>query len=120
MNKLFTAYGKLTRKEIKAINDAAGKDIFAEIDADKTNYKTYFEMRTISRKSLDDFLSDFNADDIIGFATNNFYEMYVEYCELNDVEPISNIEFSKYVKSEFNINIISKKINGVCRRVFVR
>ena len=120
MNELFTAYGKLTRKEIKAINDAAGKDIFAEIDADKTECKTYFELRTISRKSLDDFLSDFKTDDIIGFATNNFYDMYIEYCEINDVEPISNIEFSKYVKSEFNINIISKKINGVCRRVFVR
>lgn len=120
MNELFTAYGKLTRNEIKAINDAAGKDIFAEIDVDKTECKTYFELRTISRKSLDDFLSDFNADQIVGLVTNNFYSMYLEYCETNEAEPISNIEFSKYVKSEFNINIISKKINGVCRRVFVR
>lgn len=120
MNALFTAYGKLTRGEIKAINDAAGKDVFASILADRTKCKTYFESRTLQKKGLADFLSDFKADDIIGFVTSNFYDMYTEYCDLNDVEPISNIEFSKCVKAEFNIDIISKKINGVCRRVFVR
>lgn len=120
MNELLTAYGKLTRGEIKAINDAAGKDIFASIEPNKVIYKTYFELRAMSRKALDDFLSDFNADNIIGMTTNNFYSMYIEYCETNEVDPISNIEFSKCVKSEFNVDIISKKINGVCRRVFVR
>ena len=120
MNELLTAYGKLTTNERKAINEAAGKNIFASIDPNKATYKTYFEIRAMSKKGFDDFLSDFDADKIIGLTTNNFYEMYVEFCETNGVDPISNIEFSKHVKSELNVNIISKKINGVCRRVFVR
>lgn len=120
MNELLIAYGKLTRGEIKAINAAAGKDIFTSIEIDKKTCKTYVELRALSIKSVFDFLSDYKTDDVINVITRDLYRKYVEYCDKNNIKPISNVEFSKYVKNHFGIDIITKKINGVCRRVFVR
>lgn len=65
--------------------------------------------------SLYDFLKSIP---VIGIPTNQIYQKYCNWCQDNNFEPISNIEFSKQAKRLLNIDIISKRIDKQTRRVF--
>ena len=118
-NKALSAFIKLTREERQALNEISGKNIFAEIKMSYKNPKSNFERDLISEIWFEKFISDYTDNDINGLITNCFYATYCEFCSNNNVFPISNIEFSKRVKTELNVIIINKKIGGKKRRVFV-
>lgn len=61
-----------------------------------------------------------HIDDIENEPTKDAYRKYVEYCLANNLQPLSNIEFSKQVKSKFGFDIADKRINGTKYRIFVR
>ena len=52
--------------------------------------------------------------------TANVYKKYSEFCIANTFTPMSNIEFSKQIKKRFNMEIVSKSVNGRKYRVFVK
>ena len=118
-NKALSAFIKLTREERQALNELAGKNIFAEIKTSSKNPESSFERGLMSEIWFEKFISDYTANDVNGLITNCFYATYCEFCTDNNVLPISNIEFSKRVKTELNVIIINKKIGGKKRRVFV-
>lgn len=64
------------------------------------------------------FFKDFGKDEIENEPTNKIYKMYHEYCIVNSLQPLSNIEFSKQVKKKFDFDICDKKIDGKKFRVF--
>lgn len=78
------------------------------------------------QKSIDEYkevnnpILLFFKDDIkiINEPTNEIYARYKEFCVANNFTPISNIEFSKQVKRQFNVEIKSKSINGKKYRIF--
>ncbi|MFA9379136.1 MAG: hypothetical protein ACERKZ_20675 [Lachnotalea sp.] len=53
-------------------------------------------------------------------ATNQVYYEYVNYCKQMEYEPMNKIHFSKFVNKWFGYTIISKKVNGNKRQVFIK
>jgi putative DNA primase/helicase len=51
--------------------------------------------------------------------TNEVYKHYQEYCIRSNLQPLSNIEFSKQVKRYFNFEVADKKIQGKKYRIFI-
>ncbi|MGS5516888.1 DNA primase family protein [Clostridioides difficile] len=60
-----------------------------------------------------------DVDKIENESTKEIYMKYQEYCILNGLQPISNVEFSRQVVKKFGYDIKDKKINGKKYRVFV-
>lgn len=60
-----------------------------------------------------------DVDKIKNESTKEIYMKYQEYCILNGLQPISNVEFSRQVVKKFGYDIKDKKINGKKYRVFV-
>jgi len=66
------------------------------------------------------FFKEVGHDEIENEPTKDVYKRYQEYCLANNLQPMSNIEFSKQVKKKFNFEIADKKIDGKKYRIFVR
>ena len=65
------------------------------------------------------FFEDLNFDlDIDLQPTNVVYEKYREFCIENNLQPMSNIEFTKSINREFGTTVIRKRIDGKLRRIF--
>lgn len=65
------------------------------------------------------FFKEVGQDEIENEPTNQVYKRYQEYCLANNLQPLSNIEFSKQVKKKFNFEIVDKKIDGKKYRIFI-
>lgn len=66
------------------------------------------------------WLKDLTESDVLNEPTPNVYKKYNEYCLVNNLQPLSNIEFSKKIKKHFDLDIGDKKVNGTKHRVFVK
>lgn len=66
------------------------------------------------------FFKEVDADDIENEPTKEIYKMYSEFCLANAFNPMSNIEFSKQVKKQFDFEIKDKTIKGKKYRIFVK
>lgn len=66
------------------------------------------------------FFKEVGADDIENEPTKEIYKMYSEFCLANAFNPMSNIEFSKQVKKQFDFEIKDKTIRGKKYRIFVK
>jgi len=51
--------------------------------------------------------------------TSDVYKRYHEYCLANNLQPMSNIEFSKQINKLLNFQVISKRIGSKVYRIFV-
>jgi len=65
------------------------------------------------------FFKEVDRDQIENEPTNQAYKSYQEYCLANSLQPLSNGEFSKQVKKQFDFVIADRKINGKKYRIFV-
>ncbi|HCU3073633.1 TPA: DNA primase [Clostridioides difficile] len=59
-------------------------------------------------------------DKIENESTKEIYRKYQEYCILNGLQPISNIEFSRQVVKKFGYEVKDKRIQGKKYKVFTR
>lgn len=66
------------------------------------------------------FFKEVGQEQIENEPTKNVYKKYQEYCILNSLQPMSNIEFSKQVNKKFDLEIADKKIDGKKYRIFTR
>lgn len=66
------------------------------------------------------FIKECESEDfqIENNPTSNVYKRYNEYCLANNLNPMSNIEFSKQINKLLNFQIIDKKISGKKYRIF--
>ncbi|MCG8254365.1 phage/plasmid primase, P4 family, partial [Clostridioides difficile] len=60
------------------------------------------------------------VDKIENESTKEIYRKYQEYCILNGLQPISNIEFSRQVVKKFGYEVKDKRIQGKKYKVFTR
>ncbi|HBG5502791.1 phage/plasmid primase, P4 family, C-terminal domain [Clostridioides difficile] len=60
------------------------------------------------------------VDKIENESTKEIYKKYQEYCILNGLQPISNIEFSRQVVKKFGYEVKDKRIQGKKYKVFTR
>ena len=66
------------------------------------------------------FFKELNATDIENQPTKDVYARYSLFCSENGFTAMSNIEFSKQVKSYFEVEIINKSIKGTKYRIFTK
>lgn len=66
------------------------------------------------------FFKDNGEETIINEPTSKCYMKYKEFCISNSFQPVSQIEFSKSVKRQFDCSIEERKIAGKRYRVFVK
>lgn len=64
------------------------------------------------------FFKECGRAEIINQSTKDIYMQYSMFCTENNMQPMSNIEFSKQVKKKFDLEIMDKRINGKKRRIF--
>ena len=65
------------------------------------------------------FLKEIEKDEIENEPTKDIYKQYQVYCAENNFQPLSNIEFSKQIKKHFDFDIVSRRIDGKVKRIFV-
>lgn len=67
------------------------------------------------------FIRECEAEDfqIENNPTNSAYRRYTEYCLANNLNAMSNIEFSKQINRLLDLQIVNRKINGKKHRVFI-
>ena len=66
------------------------------------------------------FLEELDEDDIFNQETRSVYTKYYGYCAANSLQPMSNIEFSKYIKKQYDCDIAVRRIDGKPARLFIR
>ena len=66
------------------------------------------------------FFNEITIDDLLNNPTRDIYTRYMVFCAENGFNAMSNVEFSKKIKQQFNVEIVNKKINGKKYRVFVK
>lgn len=64
------------------------------------------------------FFKEITMEEVENEPTRDIYKRYQVYCSENNLQALSNIEFSKQVKAKFGFNIVDRKINGKKYRVF--
>jgi putative DNA primase/helicase len=64
------------------------------------------------------FFKSVELSEILNEPTNKVYKLYQEYCIRNNLQSLSNIEFSRQVKRHFDIDIVDKTIKGKKYRIF--
>ncbi len=68
------------------------------------------------------FIREVELDDdfkIENEPTKDVYKRYQEYCLSNNLQPMSNIEFSKQINRILNMQVIVKRIGNKTHRLFV-
>ena len=65
------------------------------------------------------FFRSIELNEILNEPTNQIYKLYQEYCIRDNLQPLSNIEFSKQMKRYFNLEIVDKKVRGTKYRIFI-
>lgn len=67
------------------------------------------------------FIEDSDIDtDIVNEPTRDVYRRYTVFCAENNMNPMSNIQFSKVIKRELDLSIKAVRVNGRKCNVFVR
>lgn len=68
------------------------------------------------------FIREVEMDDefkIENEPTKDVYKRYQEYCLANNLQPMSNIEFSKQINRILNMQVVIKRVGNKTYRVFV-
>lgn len=64
------------------------------------------------------FIADCGVDAIENEPTNEVYKRYQVFCAENNMQPMSNIIFTKQINKRLGFETIQKKVNGVNKRIF--
>lgn len=68
--------------------------------------------------SVNLYLDELNKNHFLDRETNTVYRHYKEWCEINELTPVSAIEFGKYVHINCNVKSKVVKINRKPVRVY--
>ena len=60
------------------------------------------------------------AIDIENEPTGKVYVKYTDFCLINNLSPMSNIEFSKTVVKHYDVKVSTKRVDGKVTRVFTK
>lgn len=66
------------------------------------------------------FFKGITEKEVVNEPTNEIYKMYNEFCLANTFTPMSNIEFSKQIKKQFDLEIVNRTVKGKKYRIFVK
>jgi putative DNA primase/helicase len=65
------------------------------------------------------FFRGIEPGEILNEPTSKVYRLYRDHCFHGNLQPLSNIEFSRQAKRHFSVDIADRKIKGTKYRIFV-
>lgn len=80
-------------------------------------------LRSISKpveidEDLQEYLTVYERDEIIGVSTGGVYREYLDFCENEELTPVSHMKFTQAVKYTFDLNVKVIKEDGKSVRVY--
>lgn len=64
------------------------------------------------------FCGELEVGDVVGKSTRDLYAKYSIFCSENNFSPMSNIEFSRQIRRQFNVEIVEKRVSGKKYKIF--
>lgn len=77
------------------------------------------EVRTILPQEINDITDFLQSINVVGRISGDVYAEYKGWCIANNLNPMAHIAFSKIVNKTLGTHIVPKRVDRVCRRVFV-
>ena len=111
--------GEKKRFTGKIVN-ANGNNVDVEIYNGDIITKHVDEVRVYILSPIDDFLSKFDKNEIIGMTTGDLFSNYNDYCTEHKDKPMDRCLFTKYVLDKFDLSAIDKKISGRKYKIFTK
>ena len=105
----------LIRLGLKALKKVLIERKFTESEQVQKQLEEYQE----TNNPIIGFFKEIDRDEIENEPTKEVYKRYTVYCAENGLQPMSQIGFSKQLTTNFNFEIIDKKINGKKQRILI-
>ena len=106
----------LIKLGLEGLKRVLKNQLFTTSDRVEKELKEYEE----SNNPILGFIKEITIEEVENEPTKDVYKRYQVYCSENNLQALSNIEFSKQVKAKFELDIVDRKIDGKKYRVFVR
>ena len=71
------------------------------------------------KSSIHSFLEEIGTDDLNGQITLQVYRAYKEYCIVNNLSPVSKIEFSRQICGIKNLKTKDIRVAGIKMKMFI-
>lgn len=101
---------------VRGLQDVLAEKSFAICDEVQEQLEEYAE----TNNPIGTFFNDLEEDELFNAPTKDIYLEYTGFCAMNNLKPVSNIEFSRQVKKHFGVVIKDKKIDGKKFRIFAK
>ena len=69
-------------------------------------------------EELEEYLTVYEKSELIGVSTGDVYKEYLEFCENEELTPVTHKKFTQAIKYTFDLNVRVMKIDSKSVRVF--
>lgn len=66
------------------------------------------------------FLKEYGEENIVREPVGDVYRLYTVFCSENNMQPMSNIVFSKQINKRLRTEVVVQKIRGKATRIFIK
>lgn len=66
------------------------------------------------------FFEDLQTNEYENQPIKQVYTTYTEYCVRNGMQPVSNIQFGKEIKKHYDLQSVTRRVNGESTRIYRR
>ena len=103
-------------KCISHLRDVMANEAFTRCELVESEIKEF----EVSNNPIILFFDDLEEEDHLYDPTDIVYKKYTGFCYSNNVQPVSNIEFSKQIRKRFNLEVKQRRDGKERKRYYVK
>ena len=103
-------------KCISHLRDVVANEAFTRCELVESEIKEF----EVSNNPIILFFDDLEEEDYLYDPTDIVYKKYTGFCYSNNVQPVSNIEFSKQIRKRFNLEVKQRRDGKERKRYYVK
>lgn len=103
-------------KCISHLRDVMANEAFTRCEVVESEIKEF----EVSNNPIILFFDDLEEEDYLYDPTDIVYKKYTGFCYSNNVQPVSNIEFSKQIRRRFNLEVKQRRDGKERKRYYVK
>ena len=103
-------------KCISHLRDVMANEEFTRCELVESEIKEF----EVSNNPIILFFDDLEEEDYLYDPTDIVYKKYTGFCYSNNVQPVSNIEFSKQIRKRFNLEVKQRRDGKERKRYYVK
>ena len=103
-------------KCISHLRDVMANEAFTRCELVESEIKEF----EVSNNPIILFFDDLEEEDYLYDPTDIVYKKYTGFCYSNNVQPVSNIEFSKRIRKRFNLEVKQRRDGKERKRYYVK